>query len=197
MTRDEIYDHLAQVYLGKRDRVEEKKKQQFNAWLVINIVITLIILASTFYGLTAFLTGRGEYLKNSVLFSLNNGSIRISYDLNNPYPPVKTFSLKIPKMNVSKYETLSFSIRGLEEGFPGVVKVVLKNQKNETASFYVKDVRLKWQELNIPFDEFTEISDWTNLTEVSFVLEAWNAEKKKGIILIDHLCFSSASAAVF
>ena len=31
MTRDEIYDHLAQVYLGKRGKVEEKKKQQFNS----------------------------------------------------------------------------------------------------------------------------------------------------------------------
>ena len=192
MTRDEIYDHLAQVYLGKRDRVEEKKKRQFNAWLVINIVITVIILVSAFCGLTAFLTRRGEYLKNSVLFSLNNGSIRVSYDFNNPYPQVKIFSLKIPQMNVSRYEKLSFSIRGLEEGFPGVVKVVLKNQKNEIASFYVKDVRLKWQELNIPFDEFTQISDWTNLTEVSFVLEAWNAEKKKGMILIDNVCFSSS-----
>ena len=69
--------------------------------------------------------------------------------------------------------------------------MVLKNQKNETASFYVKDVRLKWQELSIPFDEFIQISDWTSLMEVSFVLEAWNAEKKKGIILIDNICFSS------
>ena len=192
MTRDEIYDHLAQVYLGKRDRIEEKKKRQFNAWLVINIVITVIILVSAFYGLTAFLTRRGEYPKNSVLFSLNNGSIRVSYDFNRPYPQVKIFSLKIPQMNVSRYEKLSFSIRGLEEGFPGVVKIVLKNQKNETASFYVKDVRLKWQELNIPLDEFTQITDWSNITEVSFVLEAWNAEKKKGMILIDNVCFSSS-----
>ena len=191
MTRDEIYDHLAQVYLGKRDRVEEKKKRQLNAWLVINIVITLVILASAFYGLTAFLTRRAESFKNSVIFALNNSPIRVSYNLNSPFPQVKTFSLTIPKMNVSKYDKLSFSIRGLEEGFPGVVKVVLKNQKNETASFYIKDVRLKWQELNIPFDEFTQITDWTDLTEVSFVLEAWNAEKKKGAILIDNICFSS------
>ena len=191
MTRDEIYDHLAQVYLGKRDRVEEKKKRQLNAWLVINIVITLVILASAFYGLTAFLTRRAESFKNSVIFALNNSPIRVSYNLNSPFPQVKTFSLTIPKMNVSKYDKLSFSIRGLEEGFPGVVKVVLKNQKNETASFYIKDVRLKWQELNIPFDEFTQITDWTDLTEVSFVLEAWNAEKKKGVVLIDNICFSS------
>ncbi len=191
MTRDEIYDHLAQVYLGKRDRVEEKKKRQLNAWLVINIVITVVILASAFYGLTAFLTHRAEYFKNSVLFALNNGPIRVAYNLNSPFPQVKNFSLTIPKMNVSKYDKLSFSIRGLEEGFPGVVKVILKNQKNETSSFYIKDVRLKWQELNIPFDEFTQITDWTDLTEVSFVLEAWNAEKKKGVILIDNICFSS------
>ena len=94
MTRDEIYDHLAQVYLGKRDKIEEKKKRQFNAWLVINIVITLVILISAFYGLTAFLTHRSDFLKNNVVFSLNNGPIRISYNLNSPYPQVKIFSLK-------------------------------------------------------------------------------------------------------
>ncbi len=192
MTRDEIYDHLAQVYLGKRsDKVEGKKKRQFNAWLVINIVLTIVILASTFYGFTAFLTNRGEYSRKSVIFALNNGPIRISYNLNSPYPQVKTFSLRIPKMNVSRYEKLSFSIRGLEEGSPGIVKVLLKNQKNETATYYVKGVRLKWRTLNIPFDEFTQITDWTTVTDVAFVIEAWNAEKKTGIILIDNICFSS------
>lgn len=190
MTRDEIYDHLAQVYLGKRDKLEEKKKHQFNAWLVINIGITVVILSSSFYGLTAFLSHRTDSLRKSIVFSLNNGPIRFTYNLNTPYPQVKEFSLKVPQMNVTRYAKLVFSIRGLEEGFPGVVKVVLKNQKNEIASYYVKDVRLKWQELSIPLEEFSQITDWTNLTEVSFVLEAWNAEKKKGILLIDNLCFS-------
>ena len=191
MTRDEIYDHLAQVYLGKRDKVEAKKKRQLNAWLVINIVITVVILASAFYGLTAFLTKRGEFSRNGVIFALTNGPVRVTYNFSPPYPQVKTFSLSIPRMNVSKYSHLSFSIRGLEDGYPGVVKVVLKNQKNETASFFVKDVRLKWQELSIPFEEFNQITDWTNLTDVSFVFEAWNAEKKKGVVLIENICFSS------
>jgi len=193
MTRDEIYDHLAQVYLGKRDKIEERKgpRHPFNAWLVINIVLTAIILASAFYGLTAFLTHRSALARNSVIFALTNGSIRILYNLNEPFPPVKTFTLSIPKVNASKYKSLSFDIRGLEDGYPGVVKVVVRNQKNETSSFFVKNVRLKWQEMSIPFEEFEKITDWTNVTEVSFVLEAWNSEKKKGIILIDHVCFSS------
>ncbi len=190
MTRDEIYDHLAQVYLGKRAKVEEKKKQKFNAWLVINIILMTVILVSVVYGLTAFLTNRGEYSKRSVIFALNNGPVRIAYDLREPYPQVKTFSLAIPTLNAVKYDKLKFSIRGLEEGFPGVVKLILKNSKNETASYYIKDVRLKWQELNIPLNEFTQISDWTNLTDVSFILEAWNVEKKRGIVLVDNICFS-------
>src|SRR3989338_4011294 len=125
MTRDEIYNHLAQVYLGKRNKTEEKKKKQFNAaWLGINLVIAVIILASSFYGLTAFLTHRAESLHSHVIFALNNGPIRFRYDLNEPYPSVKTFSLTIPKIDLTRYEQLNFSIRGLEEGHPGVIKIV-------------------------------------------------------------------------
>ncbi|OGX25863.1 MAG: hypothetical protein A2787_06415 [Omnitrophica WOR_2 bacterium RIFCSPHIGHO2_01_FULL_48_9] len=191
MTRDEIYDHLAQVYLGKRNKAETKKKQQFNAWLVINIVIAFIILASTFYGLSAFLTRRTESLHRSVIFALNNGPIRVAYNLNEPYPSVKSFALSIPEVSLAKYNAFNFSIRGLDEGYPGVVKIVVRNDKNETSSYFVHGVKLQWQRLSIPFSEFKKITDWTRVTDVEFVFEAWNVEKKKGIVLIDDVCFSS------
>ena len=191
MTRDEIYDHLAQVYLGKKTKTEEKQKRHFNAWLLINIIIMLVIFASSFYGLTAFLTHRSGSLQDKVIFALTNGPLRISYNLDHPFPPVKTFALSIPHIDAGKYKKLSFSIRGMEEGYPGIVKVVLRNQKNETASYFVKGVKLNWQEYSIPFEEFNEITDWSNLTDISFVFESWNAEKIKGIVLIDNVCFSS------
>lgn len=191
MTRDEIYDHLAQVYLGKRNKVETKRKKQFNAWLVINIVIAFIILASTSYGLSAFLTRRTETLQRSVIFALNNSPIRITYNLNEPYPQVKNFSLSIPEINLAKYHALNFSIRGLEEGYPGVMKIMIRNDKNETSSYFIKDVKLQWQRLTIPFSEFEHITDWSHVVDVNFVFEAWNVEKKKGIVLIDDVCFSS------
>ena len=192
MTRDEIYDHLAQVYLGKREKAEEKKKRQFNVWLLLNIVITLLILTSAFYGFTAFLTRRSSaFSRNNVIFSLTNGPIRIKYNLNQPFPQIETFSLSVPTMDISKYKRLVFSIRGEEGGFPGVVKIVVKNRKNETASFYVNDVKLKWQQVDIPLEEFSQVTDWTVLTDVSFVVEAWNVQKKKGMVLVDNICFSS------
>ncbi|MFA5087413.1 MAG: hypothetical protein WC552_00090 [Candidatus Omnitrophota bacterium] len=190
MTRDEIYNHLAQVYLGKRNKSEYKRRKQFNAWLVINGVITAVIFISAFYGLTAFLTKRGEFLQSRVIFALNNGPIRIKYDVNEPYPSSKTFSLSISKFDSDKYEKLSFLIRGLEEGVPGIVKITVRNKRNETSSYFINNVKLDWQKFDIPFSEFKGITDWSSLTDVSFVFEAWNVENKRGIVLIDDVCFS-------
>ena len=191
MKRDEIYDHLAQVYLGKRTKTDIKKKRQFNAWLVINIFITAIIFTSAFYGLTAFLTHQNSSLKSRIIFSLHNGPVRIEYDLTDSFSPVKTFAVNVPPIDASRYDKIKFSIRGKEEGVPGVVRVVVKNRLNEESSYYVQGVGLDWQEFSIPLDEFKQITDWSNLTDISFVLESWNINDKKGLVLIDNLCFSS------
>jgi len=190
MKRDEIYDHLAQVYLGKRTKTDIKKKRQFNAWLVINIFITAVIFTSAFYGLTAFLTQHNSSLQSRIIFSLHSGPMRIEYDLTDPFAPVKSFAINVPPVDASKYDKIQFAIRGKEEGVPGVVRVVVKNKLNEEASYYVQGVGLDWQEFSISLDEFKQITDWSNLTEISFVLESWNIDDKKGLVLIDNLCFS-------
>ena len=191
MTRDDIYDHLAQVYLGKRSKLEQKKKKKLTSWLVINIVITVVIFASSIYGLTAFLTHRGDVLQNKIIYALNNGPIRLNYNLQYPYPSVKTFSLSIPSMSVAKYKVLQFAVRALDEGTPGTIRIEIKNHKNEVAFVFVEHVNRSWRNYEIPFERFAQISDWADVSEISFVLEAWNAQDKKGIILIDDVAFSS------
>ncbi|HBG60913.1 MAG: hypothetical protein A2Y03_09335 [Omnitrophica WOR_2 bacterium GWF2_38_59] len=192
MNREEIYDHLAQVYLGKRKEVDVKKKRQKNAWLLVNIFISVLIFTSAIWGFTAFLTQRGTSLQSNVIFSLNRGPISVDYNFKDTFSPEKTFSLVVPDMDVSKYQAIEFSIRGKEEGTPGVVKIVIANEKNETASYYVQGVNLKWQDINIPLSEFKQITDWSSLTDISFVLEVWNVDDKKGIILIEDVRFSGA-----
>ena len=73
MNRDEIYDHLAKVYLGKRESVVQKKTKPHlaNAWFVINGVIVVFILISVVYGLTAFLTQRKDVFKSRVKISIS------------------------------------------------------------------------------------------------------------------------------
>ena len=191
MTRDEIYDHLAKVYLGKRQNVvEEKKKKTLNqSWLIINVVITAVILVSTVYGFTAFLTRRVT-LNNEVFYSLNNNPIRIAYDLNEPFPATKSLAITIPNKDVSKFAHLNLSIRGMNQAYPGVVKMVIGNQRNEKATYYIQNVQTAWQKINIPLDKLN-LTDWSTVTDVSFIVEAWNVDYKKGAVLIDDLAFSN------
>ena len=191
MKRDEIYDHLAQVYLGKRTKTDIKKKRQFNAWLVINVFITVVIFTSAFYGLTAFLKQNNSSLQSRVIFSLHNGPVRIAYNLSDASVPVKTFVLDVSSVDASRYNKIQFSIRGKEEGVSGVVRLIMKNQRGEDSSYYVQGVGFNWQDFSIPLDEFKQITDWSTLTDISFVLESWNIENKKGLVLIDNLHFSS------
>ncbi len=117
---------------------------------MINIVITAVITISTVYGFTAFLTRRAD-LKSQVFYALNNNPIRIAYDLNDPYPATKTFSITIPNKDVSKYKVLNVSLRGMDGAYPGIVKVVVGNQKNEQAIYYIQNVRHGLAEGQHPF----------------------------------------------
>ena len=191
MTKKEIYEHLANVYLGKSVSAQRRNKRRLNRKILWNILILFVISVGAFYGLTAFLIPRNNDTQNSIIFALNNNPIRVKYNLAAPYPHIKNFSLAIPSVDASKYSVLNFSIRGEEYGYPGIVKVVVKNRKNETAVYFAKDIFSKWKRFSIPLSEFEAITDWTNLKEISFVLEEWNIEKKKGMILIDDVSFSS------
>jgi hypothetical protein len=191
MMREDIYDHLAQVYLGKRKEVDEKKKRQFNAWFSINITIAAIILASSFYGLTAFLTHKSSFLKKQVIYTLNNGTISFDYNFKNSLSPTQTFVLSIPPMDAKKYHDLAFAIRARDEKTPGIIKVVFRNKRNEISSYYIQGVGNSWKNVEILLSEFKQISDWSSLVDVSFVVESWNVDGEIGTILIDDVHFSS------
>ncbi len=191
MTRDEIYDHLAKVYLGKREGVSTQKqqKQTNHSWMVINIVITAVIVISTVYGFTAFLTRRVA-THNQVFYALNNNPIRMAYDLNDPFPATKTFALSVPAGDASKYSRLNLSIRGMNGAYPGIVKLVVANAKNEKATYYVQNVGADWQKVSIPLEKLN-LTDWTTVRQVAFVLEAWNVDFRKGTVLIEDVSFSN------
>ncbi len=190
MTKDEIYEHLAQVYLDKKLPSKQERQKKFFSDSIGKIIVTVVMAFLAFYSLTAFLSHRKDLIRHNIIFALSNAPVRITYNLEHPFPQVKSFSLNVPKVDLREYESLNFSIRGSEQGYPDHVKVVIKNQRNENAFTYIQGVRTKWDQLSIPLSAFQEITDWTSVSEVAFVLEAWNTAKKKGMVLIDDICFS-------
>ncbi len=191
MTRDEIYDHLAQVYLGKKRQTQEPPPRQISTWLVINMMITVVIFATSVYGLTAFLARRGDLLEQRVIYALNKGPIRVPYDVRQPYPQVKTFSLPVTGVDAGKFGRLQFAVRASEGGSPGVIRIEVRNQRHEVSSRIIDGIGHQWRQRSIAFEDFAEISDWSTVSEIHFIIEAWNADKKKGAVLIDDICFSS------
>lgn len=190
MTKEEIYEHLAQVYLGKRAPEKKDLSSHFSAQRMGKIILLILIINLAFYSLTAFLSQRKEFLRGNIVFALNNSPIRLRYNFNEPYPQVKDFTLPIPKTDIAKYNTLNFAVRGMEQGYPGIIKVSVRNARNETSFVYVDDVNVRWKRVSVAFEDFKEITDWSTATEISFVLEAWNVSRRRGGILIDEISFS-------
>ncbi|MBF0593544.1 MAG: hypothetical protein HQL22_01105 [Candidatus Omnitrophica bacterium] len=190
MTHDEIYDHLANVYLGKREKVEVKKKKSPSVWLAINIVITAIILTSVVYGFTAFLTRHDDLLKSRVIYALNNSPIRLTYNVGDGFPQAKELTIALPSVDAAKYSRLNLTVKAAGGGNPGMVKVVLSNTREEHAVYYLQGIKTRWQDYSISFDQLN-LTDWKSLRDVSFVVEAWNAQKADGTVFIDNISFSN------
>jgi hypothetical protein len=192
MNRDEIYDHLARVYLDKREVVEKKqpKRERPLPWLVINIVITGVILSSIVWGFTAFFAQRDDLLKSRVMFTLNNSPITLVYNVGGKYPQVKELTIAVPEVDATKYRQLNLSVKGSASGNPGMLKVVLTNARQEKASYYLRGIKSRWQDYSISFDQM-DLADWRTVRDISFVVEAWNAGRATGAIYIDNISFSN------
>lgn len=190
MNRDEIYDHLAKVYLSKREVVEEKKPEpRPNAWRLINLLITAFILVSVVYGLTAFLTQRRDIFKSRVIYALNNSPIRLSYSVGGKYPQIQNLTIAVPAMDVTKYSHLNLSLRSMN-GNPGILKVVVSNARAEQAAYYLEGIGNNWQDYSISFAQMN-LTDWKFIKDIAFVVEAWNTKDPVGTVLVDNISFSN------
>ena len=48
----------------------------------------------------------------------------------------------------------------------------------------------RWQDYSIAFDDM-DLTDWHAIQDISFVIEAWNAQDPTGAVLIDNITFSN------
>lgn len=190
MTREEIYEHLASVYLGKR----KAKKKRFS-FLKILLFINLIaaVLLSSIYFIKNYRTIiiKQEKQDKSISLALNYYPLRLAYTFPKNTPQIKNFSLHLPNISVEDYDSLVFNIRGYKNGLPRILKVSLENKKKEKSAYYLNHITTKWQKITIPLSEFKEITDWSNLKKLSFIIEAWNIDNEKVYVLIDDICFYS------
>ncbi len=196
MRNREIYDRIADTYLGK---VSHKKsgngKNKKKKWIIITTVINVIILVTVFFLARAALLHYKEGLDretSAAIYILSERyPIKLTYDLMPPSLGVKNFTFSLPIVDASKFSFLKLRARGDgRAGFTAVLKVEIRNQRNEKDLYYLKGISSRWQDFSIGFSEFKNITDWSNIGELSFVFEDWNVSEKEGILYIDNIRFS-------
>ena len=67
------------------------------------------------------------------------------------------------------------------------MRVEFNSKYKEKSEIYIKDVPHTWKDFKINLSEFKNISDWSAISDLSFIIEEWNTSGKKGIVYVDNV----------
>ncbi|HOW42753.1 MAG TPA: hypothetical protein P5110_09060 [Candidatus Omnitrophota bacterium] len=186
MDKKDIYEHLAKIYLDNSSTSTAKKKQEtledYRLFIFIGIAI-LVVLGLLF--LIPF--SRHKPVRTENLIVLAPDAIRLSYNLHPAKKEIYSFDLQ--KANLSKFNVLGFALKKDHYADTISLRVELVNAFNEKSEIYIRDIPTTWKEYKILFTEFKSISNWSEMSSLSFVIEEWNTKENSGEILVDNVRF--------
>ena len=184
MDKKDIYEHLAKIYL---DSSATKKKRLKSSHRVRKLLIISVSLVAA-VGLIPVLRGYFSHPKNAeseiALFLLSDAT-KINFN----FDPAKkeTYSINLNKLDLTKFKALSFCLKKTDYTDTISVRVEFTNAFRERSEIYVKDIPLRWQDNKILLADFKGITDWTEMSGLSFIVEEWNAKAKHGVVYIDNI----------
>lgn len=188
--KKEISDHLARTFFDKKSKPKEKKSRYF-----VLVVMAVVALALSF-GIKLARQGNSEgfsALGERVSLEKHDGPYILRFDFTNRSTPVQSLNIELPDFDLSRYHYLKFSARlaGTEVRRLGVLKISLMNRLKETAHTYSPQLNQSWKIIKIPLSQFEALHDRAGFLVLSYTLEEWNVNPKKGEVLIDGIEFSN------
>ena len=182
MDKKEIYEHLAKIYLDASTKKRKKIKEpaRFKQLFFVSLIVIL--------GLSAILSR--YFLENKrpdvqVALVLQNDVSKINFN----FDPAKKeiYTINFNKFNLGGFNALAFALKKSNYNDSVSVKVELINTFKEKSEIYLKDIPYRWQDYKISLSDFKGISDWSEITNLSFIVEEWNTKEKHGVVYIDNL----------
>lgn len=117
-------------------------------------------------------------------------AIKLDYDVDSENPAYNGFWMKLNGQNLSDYNTLTFYVRGDGlNNYTKRLKLELKDAAGLSSPYIVSGVTETWQKIEVPFDRFRKIKDWSSMGELVFVFDDINSSPKQGTILVDQIAF--------
>ena len=183
MEKKDIYEHLAKIYLDASSQRKDTKKKNHKVFKV-----SLLAGVAFVFGIGIFLSvqmNKKEGLNSEVALVFAPEALKINFN----FDPAKkeSYSLALNKLNLARFRTLGFAVKKEDSNDSISLRIEFSNIYKEKAFIYLKDIPRRWQEYKINLSEFKGINDWSEMTELTFVVEEWNATQKEGIVYLDNV----------
>ncbi len=183
MDRKDIYEHLAKIYLDASSKKKKKSKSYhrfFENPFFIGTAAGLAVLTILFVSLR-----RDKPADSEIALVFSDEAVKINFH----FDPAKkeSYSVNLNKLDFARYKTLAFSAKKADFRDTVSLKVELTNSFREKSEVYLKDMPHKWQDYKILLSDFKHISNWSEMQTLSFIVEEWNTNNKKGVVFIDNV----------
>lgn len=182
MDKKDIYEHLAEIYLDASWK--KKQKVQKKAWRK-SFLLGITIFSGTIVILSAVIFSRVRKPDSQIALVLKHDVTKINFN----FDPAKKeiFSLALNRLNISRFKTLKFLVRKADYSDYITLRVEFTNGFKENAEVYLKDIPHKWKEYTVNLSDFGNISDWSQMVELAFIVEEWNTQNKSGMVYLDNI----------
>ncbi len=184
MDKKDIYEHLANIYLDASSSKKNKKKIRKPSGIKnLSLIGLALVLMLSFFFVAKTHYSRKPLRDTQVALVLYPDVLKINFD----FDPAKKeiCSINLNGLNLTRYNALGFSIKKDDPKNNVSLRVELTNSFKETAFIYLKEIPSKWNEYKIIFSEFKAISDWSEMSNLSFIVEEWNTAEKKDVVYIE------------
>lgn len=184
MKRKDLYEHLANIYLDASSS-RRKKFREFSK-IFQKVLLTTSVLAGL--GLVFFnLYSRNQSLNNNIALVLCVEPVKINFHFDPAKKEIYTVDLK--SMDLTRFRALAFTVKKTDYRGPMNLRVEFTNRFRERSEIYLKDIPYRWKEYRIDLSQFRKISNWLDMSSLSFIVEEWNVSQKRGIVYLDNIRF--------
>ncbi len=186
MDKKDIYEHLAKIYLDAS--VTSKKQTKKNSFLKSPFFIAGSAAVFALIFLFNFITQEHKTPKNAeIALIISTEPIKINFNFN----PAKKeiYSINLNNLNMFNFRSLEFSVKKAGIFNKINLRVEFANIYNERSEIYFKEIPQRWETYRVNLANFKNISDWSCMRTVSFIVEEWNVKDKNGVVFIDNVKF--------
>jgi len=184
MDKKDIYEHLAKIYLDASLNKPKKKKEYPHLKLIFFFAITLIF---SFTALILPQITKNKFQNSEIALVIQPDMAKINFN----FDPAKKeiYSVNLNRLNLTKYKSLAFAIKKGSYKDITFLRVEFTNAFKEKSEIYLKNISHRWQDFKMALSDFKGITDWSEMSNISFIIEQWNAKEKHGIVLVENIRF--------